>query len=74
MYYGKKVEARARESRRTLKKCATAERQKKFGFKEAVITNRGECSGCRNPDDNILESECRTCRHYEYFTKEGGQL
>lgn len=67
MYYGKRVEARARESRRAMKKCETASRQKAFGFREAVVNSMGTCSGCRNPDDNTLEETCRKCRHNEYF-------
>lgn len=74
MYYGQRIEARTRESRRAMKKCRTAQRQKAFGFREAMINSRGECSGCRNPDDNKLEPECRTCRHNEYYVEEVGQL
>lgn len=69
MYYGKRVEARARESKKALKHCKTAIRQKPFGFPEAFLNGRGECSGCRNPDDNKLERECRECRHNEYYTE-----
>lgn len=74
MYYGQRVEARARESRRAMKKCPTAERQKAFGFPEALLNSRGECSGCRNPDDNKLEQECRQCTHNEYYVEEVGRL
>ena len=40
------------------------------GFKEPVINGMGQCSGCRNPDDNELESYCCTCEHNEYFIGE----
>ena len=54
MYYFQRVEERSKQARKTLKNCELAQRQKKFGFKEAVISSHGECTGCRNPDDGIF--------------------
>lgn len=59
-----------KEARKTLKKCETAKRQNDFGFEPPVINGMGQCSGCRNPDDNVLEPKCRGCRHNEYFIEE----
>ena len=57
MYYFQRVEERSKQARKALKNCELAQRHKKFGFKEAMISSRGECTGCRwydgdtkNPD------------------------
>lgn len=59
MYYFQRVEERSKQARKALKNCELAQRQKKFGFKEAVISSRGECTGCRNPDDGTLDRKCK---------------
>lgn len=61
-----------KETRRFLKKCPTALAQVKFGFKPPVINGMGKCSGCYNPDDGQMESQCRGCRFNEYFIEEVG--
>lgn len=61
MYYFQRVEERSKQARKALKNCELAQRQKKFGFKEAVISSRGECTGCRNPDDGALDRKCNHC-------------
>lgn len=55
------------QARKALKNCELAQRQKKFGFKEAVISSRGECTGCRNPDDGTLDRKCKRCQYNEYY-------
>lgn len=47
MYYFQRVEERSKQARKALKNCELAQRQKKFGFKEAVISSRGECTFLR---------------------------
>ena len=63
MYYFQRVEERSKQARKALKNCELAQRQKKFGFKEAVISSRGECTGCRNPDDGTLDRKCKRCQY-----------
>lgn len=67
MYYFQRVEERSKQARKALKNCELAQRQKKFGFKEAVISSRGECTGCRNPDDGALDRKCKRCQYNEYY-------
>ena len=67
MYYFQRVEERSKQARKALKNCELAQRQKKFGFKEAVISSRGECTGCRNPDDGTLDRKCKRCQYNEYY-------
>ena len=67
MYYFQRVEERSNQARKALKNCELAQRQKKFGFKEAVISSRGECTGCRNPDDGMLDRKCKRCQYNEYY-------
>ena len=67
MYYFQRVEERSKQARKALKNCELAQRQKKFGFKEAVISSRGECTGCRNPDDGALDQKCKRCQYNEYY-------
>lgn len=67
MYYFQRVEERSKQARKTLKNCELAQRQKRFGFKEAVISSRGECTGCRNPDDGTLDRKCKRCQYNEYY-------
>lgn len=65
------IEQRAKETRKTLKKCPIALKWVGCGFTQTVIVNSmGECAGCRNPDDGELEAQCRGCRHNEYFEEE----
>ena len=52
---------------KALKNCELAQRHKKFGFKEAMISSRGECTGCRNPDDGTLDRKCKRCKYNEYY-------
>lgn len=67
------IEHRAKETRKALKKCQVAMKHVACGFSRSVIINSmGQCSGCRNPDDNELESQCRGCKHNEYFIEEVG--
>lgn len=66
MYYFQRVEQKAKATARALRKCQTAQRWSKFGFRSATVNAAGECSGCRNPDDTALEPECRQCRYNEY--------
>lgn len=70
MYYFQRVEERSKQARKALKNCELAQRQKKFGFKEAVISSRGECTGCRNPDDGTLDRKCKRCQYNEYYEAE----
>ena len=67
MYYFQRVEERSKQARKALKNCELARRQKKFGFTEAVISSRGECTGCRNPDDGALDRKCKRCQYNEYY-------
>lgn len=68
MYYFQRVEERSKQARKALKNCELARRQKKIGFKEAVISSRGECTtGCRNPDDGALDRKCKHCQYNEYY-------
>ena len=60
-----------KDLKRFLKKCETAVRQIKFGFKPPIVNGFGQCSGCYNPDDGQLEEQCRVCPYNEYFV-EGG--
>lgn len=64
MYYFQRVEERSKQARKALKNCELAQRQKKFGFKEAVISSRGECTGCR---DGMLDRKCKRCQYNEYY-------
>lgn len=54
-------------AKKALKKCDIAKEHVAFGFDVPVISSMAECSGCRNPDDNELEQQCRACRFNEYF-------
>lgn len=67
MYYFQRVEERSKQARKALKNCELAQRHKKFGFKEAMISSRGECTGCRNPDDGTLDRKCKRCKYNEYY-------
>lgn len=67
MYYFQRVEERSKQARKALKNCELAQRHKKFGFKEAMISSRGECIGCRNPDDGTLDRKCKRCKYNEYY-------
>lgn len=64
------IREQEKKSRKTLKTCTMAKRYKVSGFKEPVINGRGQCSGCRNPDDGELEPQCDTCSCNEYYTEE----
>ena len=66
MHYFKRVEERAKATRKALKKCKTAQQQEKLGIWKAAVNVYGACTGCRNPDDGILEPECRRCKYNEY--------
>lgn len=66
------VEQRAKETRKTLKKCPVAIQWVSCGFAKSIIVNSmGQCSGCRNPDDGELEQRCSRCKHNEYFEEVG---
>lgn len=65
-------EKQGRDTRKFLKRCEVAQNQARFGFEPPIVNGVGQCSGCRNPDDNELELQCRTCEHNEYFAEEVG--
>lgn len=65
-------EQRSKNTRKVIKKCEAAQNQIKFGFEPPLVNSIGQCSGCRNPDDGELESQCRGCQHNEYHVEEVG--
>lgn len=68
------VEQRAKETRKTLKKCPIAIQWVSCGFaKSIIVSSMGQCAGCRNPDDGELEQRCSRCKHNEYFEEAVGQ-
>lgn len=54
MYYFQRVEERSKQARKTLKNCELAQRQKRFGFKEAVISSA----------ENVPGAEIRTTERW----------
>ena len=65
-----RMREREKIAKRTLKNCTIAKRYKGFGFKTPIVSSRGQCSGCRNPDDNELEPQCKVCSSNEYHIEE----
>lgn len=64
------IKEQEKKTKKALKSCTMAKQYAGCGFKEPVINGQGQCSGCRNPDDDELESYCCTCEHNEYFVGE----
>jgi len=64
------IREQEKKTKKALKSCTMAKQYAGCGFKEPVINGMGQCFGCRNPDDNELESYCCTCEHNEYFIGE----
>ena len=50
------IREQEKKTKKALKSCTMAKQYAGCGFKEPVINGMGQCSGCRNPDDNELES------------------
>lgn len=66
------IEQMEKKTRKALKKCPVNLYYIKCGFKPPVVNGTGQCSGCRNPDDNEMEWQCCTCCYNEYYIGEAG--
>lgn len=63
------MEKKTKDTKRHLKKCSIADRWRKFGYGEPIVNGQGKCGGCYNPDERILEPECKECPYNEYFVE-----
>lgn len=64
-------EQQGKDTRKALKKCPVNLKYIGCGFRPPVVNGMGKCSGCYNPDDGQMESQCRECQHNEYFEEVG---